>query len=193
MSGPGELYLITGSQEAGKSRFLLELVAAIRREIPHLVLRGLISPAVREGGKKVAIELLDVANGARRRLAARGQIEPSGPTTEHWGFNQEALDWGNRILKEAAAEFPDLVVIDELGPLEFQRGQGFTAGLGMLDEGRYRAALVTVRPALLDIACDRWDPAGIIELKESQDHSPAFDLLRKKLLKCVSRRKGEGP
>src|SRR4030043_156033 len=43
-----------------------------------------------------------------------------------------------------------LLIVDELGPLELELGQGLVAALAVLNEGAFSLALVVVRPELLD-------------------------------------------
>jgi nucleoside-triphosphatase THEP1 len=64
-----------------------------------------------------------------------------------WQFHQEGLRWGAEILRRAAP--CDVLVIDELGPLELTREQGWTVALDVLSAGKYRMAVVVVRPALV--------------------------------------------
>ena len=61
---------------------------------------------------------------------------------------------------------PRLLVVDELGPLEFVRGVGLMAGLAAVDEGRYAAAFVVVRPALVDEALRRWPDATVLDVED---------------------------
>ena len=68
-----------------------------------------------------------------------------------WGrysFAPEALEWGVQTLK--AATPCDLLVVDELGPLELEAGEGLVAALDVLDEGGFSLALVVVRPELVE-------------------------------------------
>jgi len=43
-----------------------------------------------------------------------------------------------------------LLVVDELGPLELELGQGLVKALDVLAQGGFSLALVVVRPALLN-------------------------------------------
>jgi hypothetical protein len=52
-----------------------------------------------------------------------------------------------------------------VGPLELEEGYGYQEALRLLDEGRYRAALVVVRPALLALARVRWPQAQVLDLE----------------------------
>lgn len=106
-------------------------------------------PARFANGRKMAIEVLDLRTGRHRMLAWRRSTTspPLGLHTDAWTFDEEALAWGHAVLQ--AATPCDLLVIDELGPLELVQGQGWMIGLDPLRAGRYRLALVVVRPALL--------------------------------------------
>jgi nucleoside-triphosphatase THEP1 len=67
-------------------------------------------------------------------------------------FSQQALDFGNSVLKEAAGK-AEVIVVDEVGPLELS-GRGFAPGLGICREsGAF--LILTVRPHLLS-PVKRW-------------------------------------
>ena len=120
-----------------------------------------------EGGRKTAIDLVDLGTGQRRRLAEVRRADEPGTATQRWRFAEPALAWGNEVLR-AAAEGPgvDLLLVDELGPLEFVRGEGFTDGLTAMDARRYAVALVVVRPALVDEALRRWPDALVVDVED---------------------------
>jgi len=108
---------------------------------------GVISRAVFDGEEKVAITLVDVATSTERTLA----LADDEPGELRWGryrFVPATLEWGSDLLTGAAP--CDLLIIDELGPLELVRGQGLVAALDVLNEGAFLLALVVVRPELLD-------------------------------------------
>ncbi len=92
--------------------------------------------------------------GQRRLLAEANSgsypdwvASPDDPATGGWHFYADGLAWGTMALRSATP--CDLLVIDELGPLELLRGQGWKLGLDVLRAGSYRLALVSIRPALL--------------------------------------------
>jgi nucleoside-triphosphatase THEP1 len=92
------------------------------------------------------LDVEDVSTGHRRPLAERF-CATDGPTTESWHFHADGLAWGASVL--CRATLCDLLVIDELGPLELVQDKGWTVGLDLLRDSRYRLTLVVVRPALL--------------------------------------------
>ncbi len=157
--------VITGARGAGKSRWCARLVELGRRRGWRVA--GVSSPALFEGREKTGIGVVDVATGEARTLASRRTDgEGAGAATERWRFDDAALAWGNGVLERAAEEPTDLLVVDELGPLEFQRGIGFQGGLAAIDRGRYGVACAVVRPALLDAALRRWPDALVIDVED---------------------------
>jgi nucleoside-triphosphatase len=169
------LVIVTGGRGAGKTTWCLELNrrAAEAGLAPH----GLISPPVFAGGEKLGIDLLRLPDGERRRLAGRignGSLPPPrGPATPDWGFDASTLEWADRFLGELPGG--DLLILDELGPLELKRQTGLTAGLGLIDSRRYRLSCVVIRPELLSLAQVRWPWGEPLEIqpplppKESED------------------------
>lgn len=156
------LTLVTGPRGAGKST----LCRAAAEEAARRGLRvsGLLSPPVFEHDQKIAIHLVDLATRESREMArCRTSSEPASThATADWSFDPSVLAWGDAVLR--AAGDCDLLVVDELGPLEFERGQGFMSAFPLLDARRYRVALVVVRPTLLDAAQARWPWADVLDV-----------------------------
>ncbi len=159
------LAIVTGERGDGKTTWCAALVEAARAG--GLRVEGLLSPAVFEEGPegriKVRIDLVSLAEGGRRCLALPAKVGAGGLPLS-WRFDEDAVAWGNGILARAGGG--DLVLIDELGPLEFTYGGGFTEGLALLDAGRYRAAVVVIRPELLAEAQARWPGAVVVRPPE---------------------------
>jgi hypothetical protein len=156
-------FLVTGERGAGKTLFCRALVEAARALPEPPEVAGVLSPRVYEAGEQVGIDAMDLRTGEHRRLASRraaGEAARS-PATKLWRFDPEALAWGNEVLVGAVP--CGLLVVDELGPLEFEEGGGWPAGLAAMDSGAYAAAAAVVRPRLLGVALRRWPDAAEIE------------------------------
>lgn len=166
------LVLLSGESGAGKTRWCLELIEyAKAQKIPVC---GLVSPPVFEGNRKIGIDLVDLISGERRRLAVlrkEGALpSEKGPQTEDWQFDKETLDWGNQILNQLSHRLqgkPYVLILDELGPLEFLRGKGLLNALRLIDQRHYTLACVVVRPGLLPMAQQRWSWGQIIALQNN--------------------------
>ncbi len=164
---PKLLVLITGVSEAGKTTWCRALIErALARGLRP---RGLISPAVFDSGSKIAIDLVDITSGERKRLAERRPADQSpavhGKRTHNWLFSDPVLAWGNAVLLNLPPT--DLLIIDELGPLELLENDGLTSGLKLIAEGQYRLACVVVRPSLLAAALERWPWAKVLNVTRS--------------------------
>jgi len=158
---PGKRLFLTGLPGSGKSSLCQQVIMQAKQL--KIDCRGVLSPAVIENGEKVGIDLVDLSTGHRTRLADRNiHTTTSGPATTRWAFHQESIDLGNAILRDSIP--CELLVIDELGPLEFERGEGWLDGLTAVDEGEYQSALLVIRPSLLTSAFARWRDAEQIEI-----------------------------
>jgi nucleoside-triphosphatase THEP1 len=142
--GP-EIVLVTGESGVGKTTYCTQIIAYARKL--GLSVAGLLTlpRSCKEG--KIALDVEDIRTGQRRPLA-EGVGSAEGPATGKWQFHHEGLGWGAEILRRATP--CDVLLIDELGPLELTRDLGWTAALDVLRAGKYRMAAVVVRPALLD-------------------------------------------
>ena len=173
----GKIYLLTGEIQSGKTNLCLDIIKIAGEE--GIRLGGVISPGVFLKRQKTGIDVLDIRSGERRRLADNlGEGSPD-LTTRRWAFRLDAVSWGNQILKNAIP--CDLLVIDELGPLEFNRGEGWVNGFETVASGDYAAALLVIRPSLLDEARQRWDVDKIINLDDRDQPQPSGEVIFRSL------------
>ncbi|MCW4002176.1 MAG: NTPase [Candidatus Bathyarchaeota archaeon] len=108
------LVLVTGPPGVGKTSVLLRSVNELRKRTYRI--GGMISHDVREGGIRVGFEIMDFSTGQRGWLAHTNQ--PKGPKISKYRVNLIDLDaiGVNSILD--AIRNADIIVIDEIGPME---------------------------------------------------------------------------
>jgi len=158
--------LVTGDIGSGKTTVAGRVVERARQQ--GLSVAGLWCPARLVAGIKTGIEAVDLTRDERRLLAARNDLEGEkellltrpGPHTGRYTFDPEILAWANRVLAGAAAARPDLLMVDEIGPLELERGEGLAPVLLDLADGSVPRALLVVRERLLENLKARLDIAA---------------------------------
>ncbi|MFH2039834.1 MAG: nucleoside-triphosphatase [Chloroflexota bacterium] len=153
--------LVSGPSGCGKTHWCLQLVEEARPM--NLSVAGLVSPPVFKDGVKWGIDLLDLRSGSQRRLALKYENEETGLSTRAWKLDPEVVRWGNEVLQSIDA--CQLLIVDELGPYEFEHGEGLTSGFSLIDSCCYQLACIVIRPSLLAKALMRWPQANILELE----------------------------
>lgn len=146
-----QLYLLTAPRGAGKTTFCRALADQARAAGWDVA--GLLSPPVFENGVKTGILAQNLRTGEARPLAiAIYDLRPSTFDLEHgtWLFDSSILAWGNQILNTCLP--CDLFIVDELGPLELIRGEGWVSALETLRQSTYRIGVVVIRPELVETA-----------------------------------------
>jgi nucleoside-triphosphatase THEP1 len=133
------IIFLTGERGIGKSTICRRTIDLAQSK--GYACAGIITLA-RDGVRNV----VDVSSGALRRLT---QAEYAARAVEqgHFRFDPRTLSWGDTKLGEATP--CDLLVVDEIGPLELERGEGWVNALDVLRCGDFTLALVVVRPRLV--------------------------------------------
>jgi len=157
------LLLVTGSRGSGKTTFCARLVDAAREA--GWKTAGILSRPVFEGSTRTAIQAEDLRSGSARQLAERSE-QPT-PGSKHWKFDRAAIDWCNQVFMNSTPT--DLLVVDELGLLEFEQDSGFQDGMAAIDTKNYAIALVVVRAEMLGEAMLRWPDANLVEIDTPED------------------------
>lgn len=154
------LTILTGPRGSGKTSWCLSLhQESIRLGIQS---QGLISNPVVEKSQKVGIELFDLSRHLSYPLATRRRNRKKKILTQGWEFDYKTLCWGNEIISRIGKT--PLLIIDELGPLEFNGRGGWQAAFSLLDKREYRWAIVVIRPTLLAIAKRLWPWGKVLDI-----------------------------
>jgi len=140
--------LLTGRRGVGKTT-VCQAVAELARRRGYRP-GGVITPALYDSyGAKVGFEAVDVGSGQRWPLT-RTDRELGGPRVGPYSFDPAALDRALRVLRRAISVGCDLLIVDEIGPLELEQGKGFAPILDLLPAEGATHTLIVVRLALLD-------------------------------------------
>jgi nucleoside-triphosphatase len=108
------ILLLTGSPGVGKTSVLLRIVESLRAK--GYSVGGMLSREVRVGEVRVGFEILDLRTGRKGWLAHVTQKQ--GPQVGRYRVNLGDLeDIGVEAIMNASAS-SDVIVIDEVGPME---------------------------------------------------------------------------
>lgn len=170
------LFLVTGVSGSGKTTFCREMVKAAQRSAWQVA--GLLSLPEYDGSEKIGIWTQDLRSGEKRMLASVQRQSENDLLFGKWFFNSQALEWGKDVLKTSIP--CDLLVVDELGPLELKLSQGWTNALDVILTGQFRLALVVIRPELVELVQPILDFSQVITLSkvdEVPDKAPQYSKL----------------
>jgi nucleoside-triphosphatase THEP1 len=146
------LYLLTAEIGAGKTTFCAAL--AQQGLAAGWDVAGILCPPAFENGIKTGFSAQNLRTGETRPLAVSVSSDLRPLTFDlslgNWLFSPSTLAWGNEVL--ATALPCDLFIVDELGPLELIRGEGWINALEALRQPTYKFGVVVIRPSLLETA-----------------------------------------
>ena len=141
------IVLLSGSIGCGKTTVCEQLVLLLRQK--GLRPAGLLAPLLADAdGRKRGIRLQRVETGEERVLALTDRSLP-GPRFGRYAFDACVMAWGLAGLRDALRCDYDLVIIDEIGPLELVRHEGLAPVLDDLRTLDGTNVLVVVREALV--------------------------------------------
>jgi nucleoside-triphosphatase THEP1 len=133
---------LIGERGCGKTSFILDLVEAFQKS--GVAMAGIVSIGIFEQGEKVAIEVVDLMSGESRLLARIQKEVETDLRFGDWSFFPETFEWANQQLGSISQT--DLLILDEIGPLELDQGSGFQDGLSLFEKGNFHLGILTARP-----------------------------------------------
>ncbi len=175
------LVIISGERFSGKSTLCRRLIAVA--EGMGAVVAGLRTELV----DAHTLRVVEVHTGASYPLT-RPWREGAGPLRD-FVMDEAALARSDAAL--ASAVPADLLVIDELGPMELVMGRGWRSALPLLRGGAYRVALVVVRPSLVAQALAALDRPITTTVWVTPENREALFALLSARLEGIIRGEGE--
>jgi len=151
-----QITLVTGPSGIGKTTWVTRAAAEFSGPVT-----GVICPGIYKNGTRVRINAHLLLTGEILPLAFAHSPENYAVNTAAWGFDESTIAAVNQELDEPTGW--GLLVIDELGPLEFHRNQGFVNAFRAIDN-HPGPVLVVVRESLLSEARQRWPDAKVERL-----------------------------
>lgn len=136
--------LVVGKKNAGKTAYLGWI--ARRAEERGRSVAGFLSVGELSSGKKQRYYLQNLQTGEKHLLATKEYRPARTEQVGEYFFEPETFHLAEQIYREALNV--DLVIFDELGPLEL-RGRGLFAAFTFLLQNYHGTLFISVRPRLL--------------------------------------------
>jgi nucleoside-triphosphatase THEP1 len=134
------IVILTGERDVGKSTVCRQAIALAQAK--EYTCGGILTLTQPDE----ELDVLDVRSGDTRRLTLPPDVKPA-VIQGRFRFDPETLAWGNLTL--ARATLCQLLVVDEVGPLEIEEGNGWVKAFDVLHRGDFALALAVVRPELV--------------------------------------------
>lgn len=169
------LVTLTGERGVGKTAVCRKTVALARQ-------RGHECAGILTLAREDVRDVYDVRDGETRRLT-RGPDDDSAVVQGRFRFDSKTLSWGGDVLTRSVP--CDLLIVDEIGPLEIERDGGWVVAFDVLRSGSFALAVVVVRPELVSqvrLRLPRLDRQILVATRKNRDRLPAvlMEMLEKR-------------
>ncbi len=164
------IIIISGNIQQGKTTFVRKVINRLQRQ--NVEIGGFMSNVVYEGENRVGYKLENLSTGDSMELCSivrHAEWKKQGK----FYFNPEALLSGIKIL-EFETQNPDLIVIDEIGPLE-AKSEGWSPAIQKIADNANAPMIWVVRDSLVNKLSRKWPVGKIYHFKLSED-LPAADV-----------------
>lgn len=147
-----KIFIVTGDRAAGKTSLLAALAEEFRR-LQHGV-GGILSPVVRKDSMRIGYDVMNIQTGERVPLC-RNEPNGAGIKIGEWIFRDDGIRFGHASLDPSSLIACDLVIVDEVGPLELENKVWATSLDRLL--GSFPCPIIlAVREYLIERVQDRW-------------------------------------
>lgn len=168
------IFLVTGKVQGGKTSYLSELTKNLKKR--DLKVTGFLSRGSFESGERSGFHLQNIQNGFELPLASVRET-PGWTRYRRFWFNPDAFRLGQEWISASLMEDPDVVVIDEIGPMELE-GSGWAASLEILEHPPLPIQVWSVRESLIAALGKRWKlPSFRVINIEKTDLSLATEMI----------------
>jgi len=170
------IFLITGNIQGGKTSFLTELIELLRKS--SLSVGGFLAPGSFESGLRSGFRLKNIVSGDELEMASTKETDAWIKYRRFW-FNPDAFTLGREWICESLKADPDVIVIDEVGPME-QEGSGWSETLEFLKSSSIPVQLWSVREKLCGEVMEHWSISSdhLIHIDKEEIHKAADLIIR---------------
>jgi len=147
------VFIVCGKVHSGKTAFMGKFIQECRKI--GVQVDGILATGTFIENQRDTFSLIHIREGQSYELAAR-EKKPGWFSYRRYFFNPSAFERGLDILTKGLAENNDILVLDEIGPMELG-GRGWYRALQVLDRNYRIPQVWVVREKILGEVRDRWN------------------------------------
>jgi nucleoside-triphosphatase THEP1 len=172
------VFIITGRVNEGKTTLVREIVSKLQSDGLHV--SGLFSPGNTNDSNRNSYNVEDISTHSGKLLCSANPLHMAYRQGRYY-FSEEGVLFGNKILIDSLNEPADLIVTDELGPLEIN-DKGWAPAINKLLQSSTVPHLWVVRENLVNAMTRKWNVGRVIVFRINDDKVPEIiESIRKAL------------
>ena len=149
------VFIVTGTIGEGKTAWLAKLSGLLREK--GVRVGGILALRIVEEGVTTGYDISDISSGDRTPFLRNTGSETMG--VERFTMNDAGFNAGRNALDPANNKGNDVVIVDEIGPLEL-RGRGWSEVLGALLLDTSATVIIAIRKNLTDAVIEHFGIEG---------------------------------
>ncbi len=162
-----KLTIISGETRSGKTTYLKNLIQQLSEKEPDLKIGGLIAHGIDKNGERLGFELENILTG-QKILLCNNIYQKGDLKIGKYYFKQSGLEFGQQSLKDAI-EKANLLIIDEIGPMEL-KGKGWFNEIESALKKDDLDMIWVVRKSLLDKVLKLWQHSNVEVINISKNY-----------------------
>jgi nucleoside-triphosphatase THEP1 len=159
------IFVISGGVGEGKTTCAKNIIQSLQTR--GLRCKGFLSVGTEANNVRTGFNLLDI-NTSESIILCKTTYQQGWRQTGRYFFNPDAIEFGNKILDPQHLLEADLLVIDEIGPMELNN-QGWSEAIGLLCHSLSTPQLWMVRENLVKQVVRKWSVGDIRIFHLKQD------------------------
>jgi len=163
-----QIIIISGDLHEGKTTFVRKVIDLLQDQ--NIKVAGFLSPGINVDGKRAGFDIFDLLTSQQIRLCNKNPDE-NWMNYGSYYFNPDGISLGLMSLKVNSIKDSQLVVVDEIGPLELN-GKGWSDAVDTLCQTSLIPQLWVVRKSILKKITRKWNVGNIyiFDISESTIH-----------------------
>lgn len=160
------IFVVTGEVRQGKTTFTRRLIELLRAE--GCTVGGFLALGVHDAeGQRIGFDLYDIQSGTALPLCTTTP-QAGSMNIGNYYFHADTVERGRALLSEPEAAGAQLIVIDELGPLELSN-RGWSDAVEALIRNSSTPQLWVVRKPLVEKMIKKWNVGRVYIFDVGQD------------------------